>query len=125
MISRLPRPTRIIPAPKPSAPAPATPLPSIPVEDIEYDEDGRRILTAPLATPFRRVPTRFLPPGLRGLPRPSQPKPKLSMEEARAKAGGVLPRPVVTPKPVAPKPVRALTFTAADVPIEPIRRTYR
>jgi hypothetical protein len=149
MISRFSRPLpRAAAAPKPAAIAPATPLPTVPVESIEYDEDGRRILTAPLAAPFRPVPTVMPPPAsrlpppqvssrgplLKGLPRPApKPQPVVAPQVARPVPQPAPPgyptncRDAKAPyqPPRAPKPVRKQTFTAADVPFTLIGKTSR
>jgi hypothetical protein len=65
---RFPAPsTRYAPAIEPKATTPAGAV--VDATTVEFDEDGRRILTSPLAAPARPVPT-VMPPPMRSLPRP-------------------------------------------------------
>lgn len=61
--------TRYAPAVEPKALAPAGAV--VDAETVEFDEDGRRILTSPLAAPARPVPT-VMPPPVRPMPKPPQ-----------------------------------------------------
>ncbi|MCK1341004.1 hypothetical protein IVB38_34565 [Bradyrhizobium sp. 38] len=117
----LPRPMRFPPAStryaKPAM-EPKNPTPTgavIPVETIEYDEEGRRILTAPLAPPERPVPTIMPPPSVR-LPPPT-----------RTPSGAGLfypgmPRRVVKFPPATVKPSTAAHAAKAQ---EPAPRAFR
>lgn len=89
------------PAPVPAAtPATAPVLQTIPLEEIEYDEEGRRILTAPIAAPARPTPTMIAPPPMppsrmaeKGVSRPVKPMPLKPGER---------PRPTFRPPTIAP-----------------------
>ncbi|MEH2499565.1 hypothetical protein V1294_006044 [Bradyrhizobium sp. AZCC 1678] len=121
------------PAPQPTAQvevvAPAASVERPPVPEPEYDEDGRRLITTPLQSPARPVPT-VLHPGPTansGLPRvqrppPSAPKappapvekPRLSMYDAGKLA---LRRPVnKTQQPASASTQKLPKLTADDIP---------
>ncbi|CUT14531.1 hypothetical protein BF49_5611 [Bradyrhizobium sp.] len=57
--TRFPKPAEPKPA---AAPSPAPVLQTVDLDPIEYDEDGRRILTSPLPPPPRPQPTIIEPP---------------------------------------------------------------
>lgn len=96
------------------APAPVK-VPTVAAEDVEYDEDGRRRITAPLIP----APTRPPPSFARPLPpMPSAPRP-----------GGLPPRPLTPVKPTTKRegplpPPKAATPAPAPVRRPPPPTSY-
>jgi hypothetical protein len=105
--------------PKPAAPAPAprvefkpAPPPTVPLDEIEYDEDGGRLVKAPLAPAnVRPPPTTTPPPSLR-MPPPPPPRPAGNTNVRPTRPAGWKPpldfskqqaAPPPPPKPPAPK----------------------
>lgn len=134
--TRFPRlPTWPATSPRPPGiwvPIPAEPAALMPVAEPEFDEEGRRIITTPLAPPPRRSgvmwqptpaidrtpapaapPTRLPGAGLMAPPPPlSPPLPRLSMNDA-----GKFPlRPITKPQQPVPASTQKPTLTADDIP---------
>jgi hypothetical protein len=102
--------------PNPPGPAPRSefkpPLPpTVPLDEIEYDEDGRRVIKAPVAPATTRPPpTTTPPPSLRMPPPPPPPqRPRVNTNVRPTRPAGAKPpldfskQAAPPPKPLAPK----------------------
>ena len=111
----------------------AAQAPSVQVDDVEFDEEGRRILKAPLAPPPRPQPTILPrapvsrppqpppPAAAQNPPRPAMPRPPFlrpPMVTPRATVSAPA-RPAI-PRPTPPKPPRPVvkTLTPDDIPFD-------
>lgn len=136
-VGGFPRLNRPAPRPiaDPSVVTEAAPAPSVQVDDVdvEFDEEGRRILTAPLAPPPRPQPTILhrapvprppKPPVTKArvpdsVPRPAGPPPRIPKPAAPVStADQTPPRPAI-PRPTFPRPPMSAPRTTVSAPARP------
>ena len=109
-------PKRVMPAaPAPRVEFKPAPPPTVALDEIEYDEDGRRVIKAPVVPANTRPPPTVTPPPSPRMPPPPPPRPDGGMRVRPTRPVGWKP-PLGPWKPRQRHPGETVALNPDDIP---------